>query len=104
MFGFCTVHGKLIEILKLIISAQTLTLQKIFYKTQSHHTPKQDPIRSMQHVLVDLQYEKAYIFNNLIKCSFCNFTHLMPPTLDARGCRPVRPLYTPLSHCIHLDS
>ena len=24
------------------------------------------------------QYEKAYIFNNLIKCNFCNFTFWMP--------------------------
>ena len=57
--------------------------------------PKQDPIRSMQHVLVDLRYKKAYIFNNLTKCSFCNFTLLMPPTLNARGRRPVR---SPLLH------
>ena len=55
--------------------------------------PKQDPLRSMQHVLVDLRYEKAYIFNNLIKCNFCNFTLLMPravapfapPPLHATG-------------------
>ena len=52
--------------------------------------PKQDPLRSMQHVLVDLRYEKAYIFNNLIKCNFCNFILLMLPILDARGRRPVR--------------
>ena len=51
-------------------------------------SPKQDPIRSKQHRLVDLQYKKAYIFNNLIKCNFCNFL-LMPPILDARGRRPV---------------
>ena len=52
----------------------------------------------MQHVLVDLRYEKAYIFNNSKKCNYCNFLFLMPPTLDARGRRPVRPspLYTPL--------
>ena len=78
MFGFCTLHSKIIEILLIIISVQKLTLQKIFY--DNHTMPsKQDPIRSMQHVLVDLQYEKAYIFNNLIKCDFCNFTLLMLP-------------------------
>ena len=61
-------------------------------------SPKKDPIRSMQHVLVDLRYEKAYIFNNFLKFNFCNFTLLMPPTLDARDRRPVRPpLCTPLS-------
>ena len=40
-------------------------------------------------MLVDLRYEKAYILTNLIKCNFCNFTLLMPPTLDARGRRRV---------------
>ena len=44
----------------------------------------------MQHVLVDLRYEKTHIFNKFIKCNFCNFTLLMPPTLDAP------PLCTPL--------
>ena len=54
----------------------------------------------MQHVLVDLRYEKAYIFDNLTKCDFCNFTLLMPPSLDARGRRPVRP---PPLHATDLD-
>ena len=63
---------------------------------------KQDPIRSMQHVLVDLRYEKAYIFNNLIKCNFCNFTLWMPPYLGCPGpssrspplCIPLLPVTT----------
>ena len=45
----------------------------------------------MQLVLVDLRYETADIFNKLIKLNFCNFTLMMPPTLDSRGRRPVRP-------------
>ena len=53
--------------------------------------PKQDPITSMQHVLVDLQYEKAYIFSNLIKYNFCNFTLLMPGAVT-----PFAPLCAPL--------
>ena len=50
--------------------------------------PKQNPIRSMQHVLVDLRYEKAYIFNNLIKYNFCNFTLWMSPYLECPGPSP----------------
>ena len=72
------------------------------YKFTSHTMPpKQDPIRFMQHVLVDLRYKTAYILNNLIKCNFCNFTLLMPPTLDALGRHLVRPppLCTPLASC-----
>ena len=53
--------------------------------------PKQDPIRSMQHVLVDLRYEKAYISNNLIKRYFCNFTLLMPSYLGCPGPSPRLP-------------
>ena len=45
----------------------------------------------MQHVLVDLRYEKAYIFNNLIKCTFCNFTLLMPSYLGCPGPSPRLP-------------
>ena len=52
----------------------------------------------MQHVSVDLRYKKAYVFNNLIKCNDCNFILLMPPTLDARGRRPVRPPLSPSSY------
>ena len=55
--------------------------------------PKQDLIRSMQHVLVDLRYEKAYNFNNLIKCNFCNFTLLMPPYLGCPGPSSPSPLH-----------
>ena len=45
----------------------------------------------MQHVLVDLRYKKAYIFNNLIKCNFCNFTLWMPPYLGCPGPSPRSP-------------
>ena len=53
--------------------------------------PKQNPIRSMQPVLVDFQYKKAYIFNNLIKCNFFDFTLLMPPYLQCPGPSPPSP-------------
>ena len=61
--------------------------------------PKQDPIRSMQHVLVDLRYEKAYIFNNLIKCNFSNFTRLIPLYLGCPKPSPRSPLSPFALHC-----
>ena len=51
----------------------------------------------MHHVLVDLRYEKAYTFNNLIKCIFV-ISLFDAPTLDARGRCPVRPSLHATAH------
>ena len=54
-------------------------------------------------MLLDFRYEKAYTFNNLIKCEFCNFILLTPPPPylgypepSLRSLSPP-PLCTPLS-------
>ena len=44
----------------------------------------------MQHVLVGLRHEKAYIFSNLIKCNFCNHS-FDAPYLECPGPPPRSP-------------
>ena len=63
--------------------------------------PKQDPIRSMQDVLVDLQHKKSIIFNNLIKCNFCYFTLLIPPYLGCLGPSPPLHATDDTLTCLH---
>ena len=86
----------------LINICSTKAVSGYIFSTKHNHTmtPKQDPIRSMQHVLVDLRYEKAYICNNLIKCNFCYFNLMMPHTLNPLGCRTMRP---PPSACHYIS-
>ena len=42
-------------------------------------------------MLVNLRYERTYIFNNLKECNFCNFTLLMPPYLGFLALSPRSP-------------
>jgi len=48
----------------------------------------QAPIRSIQHVSVDLQCEEAFSYRISIKYNFCNLTLQISPALDAWGSRP----------------
>jgi len=42
---------------------------------------RQVPFRSVQHVLVALQYEEASSYSILIKCNICDFILWIPPWL-----------------------
>jgi len=74
---------------------------KAFEILNKKHKKQVRKIKSIQHVLVALQYQEASSCSILMKCIFCNFTCWMPPAFSALDARP--PLCTTLDErIIHL--